>query len=274
MSNFFDEPIHIEDYITGNKFINICHEYNIKFAKTDYVFDGLNELVKSGDHHKPTAFVTHQSDYGITTEHAKHLPKNVIWFAENCEVLNDERFVGIPNGLNNMEYVINSTSKNGLYTSCFSHLADFHNNLYRQNDKQKVTKNLVYMNFTQDTSFSERTKVYRLFHDKKFVTTKFGIPHEVFAEDVYSHPFTLSPRGNGYDCVRTWESLYLRSIPIIKRNNVMSHFSDLPILFVDEWEQITEEFLLEKLEELKNKDFDLSKAKISYWKSRLSIYGR
>lgn len=269
---FQESPIPENEYITGNKFIEICEKYKITFAKTDFVFDGLSELrqVKQS----PKAFVTHQSDFSITEEHKKHLPADTVWFAENCEVVGDPNIIGIPNGLNNMNFVINKTSKDGRYSSCFSHLADFHRDLSIQHENKRQVNNLVYMNFTADTFASERTEVFNLFSDKRFVTKKSKISHQEFAKDVYNHPFTLSPRGNGYDCVRTWEAIYLGSIPIIKINNVMSHFKELPILFVGDWKDVNESFLEEKINEFSKKDFDLSKAKISYWDSVLEKFKR
>lgn len=265
-----NNPISESDYITGNKFIRICDKYNIVFSKTDNVWEGLNELKLRTDN--PRIFVTHQSDYSITEEHVKHLPKDVVWFAENCEVIDNPNVIGIPNGLNNVDFVISKASKHGKYSSCFAHITDFHGNLSKQHFKPKAVENLVYMNFTPDTFSSERTSVYTIFKDKPFVTKKNNISHLDFARDVYNHPFVLSPRGNGYDCVRTWESIYLGSIPIIKKNNVMLHFSDLPILLVEDWEEITENLLLSTLDNFRNKQFDMSKAKISYWEKVFAKY--
>lgn len=262
------------EYITGNGFIRLCDKYNIPFAKTDNVWEGLAEVnARIANGEKIRAFVTHQSDYSITETHVGALPPDVIWFAENCEVVGHPRVIGIPNGLNNMELVKSKASKNGQYSSCFSHLASFHTNLVeaQENITDNQTKNLVYMNFTPDTSMNERSHVYNLFKSKSFVTVETGISHLEFAKSVTRHPFVLSPRGNGYDCVRTWESLYLGSIPIIKKNNVMSHFEDLPILFVDSWEDVNLDLLLDFLSKVKN-GLTLKKASMSYWDAILAKY--
>lgn len=265
MAKYHIDQIEESEYITGNKFIKLCDKYNIVFSKTDYVLEGLNELISRKDNSK--IFVTHQSDYSITKECLKYIPENIKWFAENCEIIDNPNIVGIPLGLENMDFVVSEASKNGRYSSCFAHVADFHKNLSKQFLTERKIENLVYMNFTPDTSFSERTKVFHMFKDKSYVTKKSKIPHADFARDVYNHSFVLSPRGNGVDCIRTWESIYLGSIPIVKKSNVMSHFSDLPILFVDNWEEINKSLLESTLIEFQNKDFDMSKAKISYWDS-------
>ncbi len=265
---FFNYVIKKDDYITGNKFIEACEELDIVFAKTDYVLDGLKE---AEERNGKQIFVTHQSDYCISEKLYDTRPNNIsFWFAENCDIPPGKTSaIGIPNGLNNLEFVVNKTSKNGKYSSSFGHICDFHQDLYMQNEKQKNWTNLCYMNFTPTTSPKERNEVLDLFKNKKWITYKTGTSHLDFASDVYNHPFTLSPRGNGFDCVRTWEAIYLRSIPIIKRCNAMEHFEDLPILLIDDWSSITEDFLINKLEQFKNRKFDMSKATMSHWRDVL-----
>ena len=85
---------------------------------------------------------------------------------------------------------------------------------------------------------------------------------ENYLEDLSHHKFAVSPEGNGIDCHRTWECLYLGVIPIVKESKAMSFFKDLPILFVDNYDDITPEFLEKEYEEkFKNKNFDLKKIK-------------
>ena len=93
---------------------------------------------------------------------------------------------------------------------------------------------------------------------------------EEYIEDLSHHKFAVSPEGNGIDCYRTWECLYLGVIPIVKENKAMSFFKDLPILFVDNYDNITPEFL-EKIyeEKFKNKNFNLKKLNISFWDNEI-----
>ena len=50
--------------------------------------------------------------------------------------------------------------------------------------------------------------------------------------------FVASPPGNGIDCHRTWEALYLHCIPIVVNKTFYSHFSDFPGLVLDSWDQL------------------------------------
>jgi len=46
----------------------------------------------------------------------------------------------------------------------------------------------------------------------------------------------------------------------------MEDFYDLPILFVDNWESLTEDYLNMKYDEIMSKEYNLEKLKIDYWK--------
>ena len=53
------------------------------------------------------------------------------------------------------------------------------------------------------------------------------------------YAFVISPRGHGLDCHRTWESLALGNIPIVKRSPLDAIYEGLPVVIVDAWEDIT-----------------------------------
>ena len=90
---------------------------------------------------------------------------------------------------------------------------------------------------------------------------------ESYLEDLASSYFVLSPRGHGLDCHRTWEALYMGAIPIVKSSGMDALFSDLPVLIVKDWSEITESFLLKKWAEMKNTHYNFEKLYLSYWLS-------
>jgi hypothetical protein len=45
----------------------------------------------------------------------------------------------------------------------------------------------------------------------------------------------------------------------------MEDFNDLPILFIENWEDITEDFLNEQYEIIMNKTYNLEKLDVNYW---------
>ena len=85
--------------------------------------------------------------------------------------------------------------------------------------------------------------------------------------------FILSPAGAGLDCHRTWEALYLGTIPIVLSSSIDELFTDLPVVIVKSWEEITEKFLAEKYNEVQsnweNKKYDVNKLYFEYWKKMI-----
>ena len=58
--------------------------------------------------------------------------------------------------------------------------------------------------------------------------------------------FVLCPRGNAIDCHRNWEVLYMRRVPVMKKNPYFETlFKGYPVLFVDSYFDITEKLLID-----------------------------
>ena len=87
----------------------------------------------------------------------------------------------------------------------------------------------------------------------------------IFLREIKSSKFVLCPRGNGLDTHRLWETLYMGSIPIVKRDIGYNDFSDLPICFIDQWEQVTPEFLEKEFLRINNHSWNMETLKIGYW---------
>jgi hypothetical protein len=89
------------------------------------------------------------------------------------------------------------------------------------------------------------------------------------------YPFWLSPRGNGIDCHRTWEALYLDVIPIVWHSTLDSLYVDLPIVIIHDWKELTEEFLRKKLNEimLKKRDqramYNDERLRMDFWRTMI-----
>jgi len=58
-----------------------------------------------------------------------------------------------------------------------------------------------------------------------------------------NYAFVVSPHGNGLDCHRTWESLALGNIVIVKRSPLDPLYEGLPVVIVNQWSDITAENL-------------------------------
>lgn len=75
--------------------------------------------------------------------------------------------------------------------------------------------------------------------------------------------YCLSPHGIWPDCYRHWEAMYMNCIPITTKHKKLEKFYDMPILFLDDWSELTEEMLLNKYEEVSNRSKE--KLNLEYW---------
>ena len=191
-----------------------------------------------------------EDDYSIkcdayTWSTIPQIPSNIKhWYVVNCMVT-EPKVSGIPFG------VLDCETADSL---C--------------NVKRAEKREWLYINFYSYTL--ERSYLIdhwsRQTEDMHF-TTFVGKPKPVeeYFRDMSEHRYTFCPDGNGVDCFRTWEALYLGSIPIVKRSRTTEQFADLPILIVDDLFNITLSLLEEKYEEILLKKDNLDKIKLSYW---------
>jgi hypothetical protein len=82
--------------------------------------------------------------------------------------------------------------------------------------------------------------------------------------------FVVSPEGVGTDCHRTWEAILLGCVPIIKRNTISKLFENLPVLLVDQWEDVTHETMRAYSSTLPTKTFEFSVLFREHWLLHMS----
>jgi len=263
------------DFIVGEKFYNVADfvfssdrnkydhdDYNKqvstfdigKLKDTNIVYlhtiykDKFFEIIKNLDY--KFVVVTHNSDINI--DDINNLPDNVIkWFSQNVDII-DDRLQSLPIGLENERWFQNIRKKEKIVSKVY---------------EEKNIKNLLYINHNINTNKLERIEPYKLL-DNDWTTLHMGANgqnFDTYLDNIYNHKFVLSPRGNGIDTHRKWEALYLNTIPIEKRNVNNTFYEDLPICFVDNWGDITEEFLNSEYERITNTEWNMDKLNMSYW---------
>ena len=261
MTKFFESTFSIPDFITGNRFIDICDNTNATFCKTDFIFDYRNKSEK--------VFVTHNSDYSINKGFVDAGPEYKYWFAQNKD-FDDKSIVSIPIGLENMFLRSTDGAQGGRFSSEVKGAAYKGSLIDKYSSFNMPKHGLAYLNFNIETYPKERKKVWDIFKNSSWTTATEKLSVEKYYFDLASHKFAFSPRGNGIDCHRTWEALYMKTIPIVKRTLAMEEFSDLPIYFVNDWSEITEDSLNKFYEKVQKSEFNLEKMKIGYWRERIS----
>lgn len=260
------------NYVTGDKLLNyiiLIDNPKIRYIKTDFIkkrkkfyvkienWRGFNERV---DLREIKILVTGHSDNQIDENELDilNLSNLKLWICQNRNV-SHPKLISIPIGITNYDEPNSKIHK----------IIGNTNKLYNIAQQSKNIENLVYLNITVKNFPKERKKIVSLYSDKKWVTfdkpDQTNMGHTNFINKIRNHKFIFAPRGNGIDTHRIWEAIYLKTIPIVKKCIGMENFYHLPILFVDTWDDITEEYLNLKYEEINNKKHDLSMVDINYW---------
>lgn len=210
-----------------------------------------------------TLIITGHSDYPIVSDIVRRYPL-AKWFGVNNQ---SSLAYGLPLGITNNTQ---ESEVHPIYGNT-DIMVDIAN-------KPRDIHNLVYMNFAIHTYPVERQRVWDMFKDKQWVTSEQPENsldgRKRFLQNARNHSFVLCPRGNGIDTHRLWETLYMGSIPIVIRDITHSNWTDLPILFVDSWEEVSEQRLINELKRFQNTHWNMEKILIGYWIERINNESR
>lgn len=96
------------------------------------------------------------------------------------------------------------------------------------------------------------------------------IEREETWKNMVKYKWIISPHGNGLDCHRTYEAIALGCIPVVKSSTLDIMYKDMPIIILNDWNEISLELLKSKTEEA------LKKSKqtitLNYWINKDKIY--
>lgn len=184
--------------------------------------------------------------------------KIAAWFCKNMKLSRHPKITQIPIG------------QNIIYWGKFPQKPQFFALI--KEEKQKV--HLLYMNM-QLTTHPSRPYVASLFQDKPYCYSHIQqLNHNYTIRDQYldelaKAKFTLAPPGYGLDIVRFWEAVALDCIPIVKHNELDDLFSEMPVLFIHDWEEINQQLLEQKYSEITAKKISKEKAFFPYWAKKI-----
>lgn len=236
---------HSRPYITGNGFAVRCgmisnyeaSRFNPS-APGDWLFcrtDVLKQFFSKAAHHIPFRFVlfTHNSDFNIDESYrpiVEH-PKVRAWFGQNI-ALEHPRLHPIPIGIANAGYEHGDPAT-----------------FTRLRAEPIPRTELFYANYSLHTNPAERERCLRetgvplaaaegagwsTFAGQYSQYTQ-PRPFERYLRDLRSSYFCISPRGNGLDCLRTWEALYMGAVPVVTRSRLTDAHADFPMVVLDDW---------------------------------------
>ena len=206
------------------------------------------------------SIVLTRTDHSVSSDITRIIPKNVKLFCHNLTSVH-HRSHALPYGV-----------------KLNRHHKDWIGRFHHPKDYDFDNRKLLYCNFSlrKHKGYELRNRIYRKLKKHDWITfahmgafMRYKISQSQYHNDLLNHKFTWSPRGNGIDCYRTWEALYLKSIPIVQKHKYWRHFTDLPILVIDSYDQISPSFLEEKYREMSEKTFDISKLNLLFWQQKI-----
>lgn len=192
--------------------------------------------------------------------------KIIKWYTSNLGVKND-KIEAIPLGIQNRHWrtLNNPEGEPGLIDEV---------------NKEDIEKDKdILMGFQPRTNPHIRQPIYTRFKDKSFITKS---PYnnddrkdmnfrKNYYRNIRKHKFVLCPFGAGFDCHRNWETWALGTYPIIMKHVSMENFYDMPAWFINNWDEVNEDNLYIKYQELSNGNYNTDKIKFDYWFKKIKI---
>jgi hypothetical protein len=278
--------LNYKDYVCGTRFSDLAEAkildngavkintlklsnavYPVLYCHT-HQFNHSIDKIKSFN--KEIVLITHNSDGCVRDSKTQELreydadvnllPSNVIrWYAQNVDLQEiPEKVVPIPIGLENRY--------------CFDY--DKAAMLFEKETQVEERKKKLYVNFNLDTNLVERNHAYHMCRTVANGCTirlaRNGEDYERFLHDLHTHIGVVCPRGNGLDCHRTYEGLYLRTIPVMKYIPSIASFG-LPIIFVNEWKDLAAQIddIIDKLAVINEGQLNMNTLSMQYWRNRI-----
>jgi hypothetical protein len=214
----------------------------IKYAKKIFVYTHiLNFFFKEIFPHieGPITLITHNSDCGVDTSMLEYInsPKIKNWFCQNRYISHPKVF-SLPIGLGNSQWQHGNQQLISLIR-----------------EENNVKTNLVFKNFDTTTNPAKRNYCHQVTQANGFEMHPQYSMIDYWRLLSQSH-FAIAPHGNGVDCHRIWECLILKTIPIIEEHECYSQYKHLPILFINDWSEVTADYLNKKLKEIDKTQLD------------------
>ena len=222
-------------------------------------------------------------DYQAESDILLNNPLLTTWFAQNC-VGTHPKFVKVPIGLDYHSMRPHpSERKRMVWEPKQNHIWGTKKHPIEQewelttlkasskphfNRELKAYANFQFMMWTRYGQIDRKDAIEKIPKDLVFYEPN-KATRDICWKNMVQYAFVVSPHGNGLDCHRTWESLALGSIPIVKTSGIDSLFDDLPVWIVQDWSEVTTENMKKKMFEFSNKNFNYDKLTLAYWRNIL-----
>jgi hypothetical protein len=201
----------------------------------------------------PFVIVTHNRDNSLPGKFDAYLKdkKIIAWFAVHLD-RSHPKLYAIPIGIQNRYWPHGKPE------------------IFDEFAAQPIEKTILLLASCLSPTHPSRKQIYDHFRQMSYCSFMESKPLEEYLSDLRKSKFVISPRGYGIDCHRTWEALYMGAIPLVPSTTINSVYADLPVVIVNDWTVITQEYLEETWIEYSNKSFRMEKLYADYWLDLIS----
>ena len=201
-------------------------ENDLVFVNTEYLEIFFEECLPYINNY--FILLSHNSSSLVNEKHLKMLgDKELKWFASNLNIstLKDKRIEALPYGIKNRNNLVDGR------------LSTLNFDIPHHNNK----KNKIYSSFNILKN-EERTNVLKISKECKHIDSKNYANRKRYIRNLSTYKFNICPSGKGLDTHRFWESLILKTIPVVKRSDFIENLIKfgIPMLIVEEWEELYE----------------------------------
>lgn len=261
MNNWTNKIISDDEIITGNRLMTACLNTQTTYCKS--------ELLPQLKTTKPWNLLTHNSDKYLVNSPSPDFRSLSIadapsfknkWFAQN-NCTTHPSIISTPIGVANFTQLDHNEVE---AVKVFKRFCE------QKNRRRSTRRHLVYSCFNITDPRGERRELAKFAAGEPWITQSPKVPHVEFYKFLASSKFCFSPAGNGPDCHRHWEALYLGCIPIVKKHPAMEQFRDLPFVLVENWDDISPQWLDKKYKEFMTTSFNIKKLHLSFWANQFN----
>ncbi len=257
-------------YITGDSFRKLADHIYDETGSFDPALVKTGDIVFIGSPRMKEYFLTihphiknhyilvqHNGDYMVTDEIAAFIDDKIIIFYAQIVLVRHPKIVPIPIGIENKHHG--------------NEILPFLLNVARRRTHKQSR---IFYHFSVQTNPPERGPALTYFKTHPLLETiSTFVPYWSYKKILASYAFTVSPAGNTLGSHRTWEALYLRTIPIVKRtvDAEACVALGLPLWIVDDWselEQQTEVTLATRYDAMM-KQASFEALDMHYWRKRI-----
>ncbi len=197
--------------------------------------------------------IGHNCDFGIDSKFIPLLEDDRIihMFSQNT-LIKHPKLTAVPIGIANSIY--RHGQKDILYRAIHTPI-----------NRERIPR--IYVNVDPGTNWAHRGPVMDKMRQNPLATFVNRSSYFEYLMEMKHFKWVCSPKGNGADCHRTWEALYVGCIPIVDNIDNFHEFSkELPMILVDDWSTVTLEFLERETAKLK---FNYDMLNFNYWKNKI-----